>query len=80
MRREVLRSRRALNRASVRAAVDGPAQHSLLSFSSDAIHRSLRHELVVMSNRGRGALKALVLGSLSHRVLGGTRTPVLVVH
>lgn len=37
-------------------------------------------DLVVMGSRGLGAISGAVLGSLSHRVLGETRKPVLVVH
>lgn len=37
-------------------------------------------DLVVIGSRGLGALSGVALGSLSHRVIGDTRTPVLVVH
>lgn len=37
-------------------------------------------DLVVMGSRGLGALSGVALGSLSHRVIAETRTPVLVVH
>jgi nucleotide-binding universal stress UspA family protein len=37
-------------------------------------------DLVVMGSRGRGALSGAFLGSVSQRVIAGTRTPVLVVH
>jgi nucleotide-binding universal stress UspA family protein len=37
-------------------------------------------DLVVMGSRGLGAFTGAVLGSLSHRVIGETRKPVLVVH
>jgi nucleotide-binding universal stress UspA family protein len=50
-----------------------PPSDAILEAANDA-------ELVVMGSRGRGALAALVLGSVSHRVLEGTRTPVLVVY
>jgi nucleotide-binding universal stress UspA family protein len=37
-------------------------------------------DLVVMGSRGLGAFSGAALGSLSHRVIGETRKPVLVVH
>ena len=54
---------------------DNPIRAALI----DQIKRS-RHDLLVMGSRGRGAVRATLLGSVSHYVLHHSPVPVLIVH
>jgi nucleotide-binding universal stress UspA family protein len=52
--------------------VEGPAAEALL-------HEATGADLIVVGNRGRGEIKSLLLGSVSHQVVHHAPCPVLVV-
>lgn len=53
--------------------VEGPPTHILVHYSSDA-------ELLVVGCRGRGALRGMLLGSVSSYVYSHAHCPVVIVH
>jgi nucleotide-binding universal stress UspA family protein len=74
--------------ATLRAAVDKvPASIPVTTIlSDDPIREALicqihsgHYDLVVLGTRGRGALSAAVLGSVSHYALNHSNVPVLIV-
>jgi nucleotide-binding universal stress UspA family protein len=72
-------------RAAVERTPDGLSVSTVLS--SEPVRLALiyqikdgAHDLVVMGSRGRGALRSVLLGSVSHYVLHHSPVPVLIVH
>jgi len=57
---------------SLRIVVEAPARAVAAA--------SVEADLVVLGSRGLGAVSGHAVGSLSQRVLGETRTPLLVIH
>jgi nucleotide-binding universal stress UspA family protein len=52
-----------------------PIRQALMGQIADGLH-----DLVVVGSRGRGAIRAALLGSTSHYVLHHSPVPVLIVH
>ena len=54
---------------------EGPEAESILNFAKNS-----RADIIVMGTRGMGALKGLLLGSVSRKVIHYAGCPVMVVH
>jgi nucleotide-binding universal stress UspA family protein len=75
----------AMMRAAVQRVPDDVSVTTILSGDPvrPALLRQIQaggHDLVVMGSRGRGALRSVLLGSVSHYVLHHSPVPVLIVH
>jgi nucleotide-binding universal stress UspA family protein len=72
-------------RAALEQVPDGVSVRTILSRepARPAVLRALeqgRYDLLVMGSRGRGAVRSVLLGSVSHYVLHHSPVPVLIVH
>jgi len=55
--------------------LEGPEAESILNFAKNS-----QADIIVMGTRGMGALKGLLLGSVSRKVIHYANCPVMVVH
>lgn len=80
LRRDAVASLERCGRICETAGVDYTSRIEMKQ-PARAIADAAEHaDLIVMGSRGLGALSGAALGSLSHRVIGETRRPVLIVH
>lgn len=82
---ELAAEARATLRAAVARVPESTPVTTILSEEPirDALIKRIRcgeHDLLVMGSRGRGALTASLLGSVSHFALNHCHVPVLIVH
>jgi len=54
---------------------EGPEAESILNFAKNS-----QTDIIVMGTRGMGAIKGLLLGSVSRKVIHYANCPVMVVH
>jgi nucleotide-binding universal stress UspA family protein len=85
MARDAEADSEALLRRAVERVPDGVSVSTVLSGDPvrPALLRQIKrggHDLVVMGSRGRGAVRSVLLGSVSHYVLHHSPVPVLIVH
>jgi nucleotide-binding universal stress UspA family protein len=72
-----------LRRARERAPDELPVTTILTDEPIRALIEQIKrggHDLIAMGSRGRGAIRAALLGSVSHYVLNHSPVPVLIVH
>jgi nucleotide-binding universal stress UspA family protein len=86
---QLARDAEADTQALLRDAVEMVPQHVSVCtvMSSEAVRPALLcqikaadHDLLVIGSRGRGAVRSVLLGSVSHYVLHHSPIPVLIVH
>lgn len=69
-------ARRVPDRVSLSTVLSSePVRHALIRQIKEGAH-----DVVVMGSRGRGAVRSVLLGSVSHYVLHHSPVPVLIVH
>jgi nucleotide-binding universal stress UspA family protein len=83
--REAAAEAEAIMRTAAEMVPDQVSVNTVLS--SEPVRHALihqieqgAHDLVVMGSRGRGAVRSVLLGSVSHYVLHHSPIPVLIVH
>jgi nucleotide-binding universal stress UspA family protein len=85
LREDLIREYRQMLEQAEARVPDGVGSTALVLEGrvGEAIVRQARaggHDLVAMGSRGRGELRSMVLGSVSHQVLHDSPVPVLIVH